>query len=232
MTTIADQQRDDHRPRLHHQGGGRQVDPDRLEQRVDPLGDRQAGEQPQHRPDDADHQRLRHHRGEDLPPRGAERAQHPELAHPLGDGDREGVEDHEGADEQGHAGEDEQGDGKEAEVVADLARLPVGVLLGGLDPDVRGHHLLDPRPQLGRGDALGRGDRDLVELADLVGDELRLAAGSAGRCWRRRRRRCRARSTRPGGSSWPAFGRRRGSCRRSRAPRRRPPPCRARPRAR
>ena len=122
-------------------------------------------------------QRLRHHRGEDLTPRGAKGAQHPELAHPLGDRDRERVEDHEGADDQGHPGEHEQGDGKEAEVIVNLARLPVGVLLGGLHADVRGHHLLDPRPQLGRGDALGRGDGDLVELAHLVGDELRLRQG-------------------------------------------------------
>ena len=38
----ADQQRDDDRAALHHQGGGRQVEPDRLEERLEQKGDRRS----------------------------------------------------------------------------------------------------------------------------------------------------------------------------------------------
>ena len=55
-----------------------------------------------------DDERLEDHRAEDLPPRRADRPQGGELARPLRDGDREGVEDDEGADEEGDAGEGEQ----------------------------------------------------------------------------------------------------------------------------
>ena len=91
-------------------------------------------------PTSADRQRLDHDRGEDLAPRGAERAQHAELGDPLGDRDREGVEDQEGADEDRDEGEDEQEDLQEAEVVADFFGAAVGVFLGRLDPDP-GRHL-------------------------------------------------------------------------------------------
>ena len=91
----------------------------------------------EHRPEQPDRQRLDDDRGEDLAPRGAERAQHPELADPLGDGDREGVEDQEGADEDGDEAEDEQEDLQEAEVVADFFGAAVGVFLRRLDPDRR-----------------------------------------------------------------------------------------------
>ena len=105
---------------------------------------------PRMAPIGADQQRLEDDRGEDLAARGAERAQQPELAHPLGDGDREGVEDQEGADEQRHAGEDQQRHLQEAEVVADLARLAVGVLLSGLDPGRIGQGSLDSDLAAGR----------------------------------------------------------------------------------
>ena len=59
-------------------------------------------------PTQPDHDRLDQDRAEDLAPRGAERAQHPELGDPLGDRDREGVEDQEGADEDGDEAEDQQ----------------------------------------------------------------------------------------------------------------------------
>ena len=59
---------------------------------------------------------------EDLAPRGAERAQHPELGDPLGDGDREGVEDQEGADEDGDEAEDEQEGLQEAEACRGFLR--------------------------------------------------------------------------------------------------------------
>ena len=99
---------------------------------------------PSSAPSSADRHRLDHHRGEDLPPRGAERAQHPEFADPLGDGDREGVEDQEGADEDGDEAEDEEEGLQEAEVVADFFRAAVGVFLRGLDPDPGRHPLGDP----------------------------------------------------------------------------------------
>ena len=57
-----------------------------------------------------------------------ERAQHRELAHPLGDGDRVRVEDDEQADEHRGAGEGEQDVGEEAGRALDVARLLVGVL--------------------------------------------------------------------------------------------------------
>ena len=75
----------------------------------------------------------RMHRGEDLPPRGAERAQQPELAAALGDGDREGVEDRERAHEERDEREHEQRGLQEAEVVGGVLRLGVGVLLAGPD---------------------------------------------------------------------------------------------------
>ena len=45
------------------------------------------------------------HGGQDLSARSPDRPQRGELARPLGDGDRQRVEDHERADEQGDAGE-------------------------------------------------------------------------------------------------------------------------------
>ena len=62
-------------------------------------------------------------RGQDLAPVGAERPQHRELAGPLGDGDREGVEDQERGDEQGDPGEDQQRRLQEADELADVVAL-------------------------------------------------------------------------------------------------------------
>ncbi len=53
-------------------------------------------------------ERLEHDRAQHLPPRGAERPQRGELAHPLRDRDRERVGDHEAADEQRDPAEAEQ----------------------------------------------------------------------------------------------------------------------------
>ena len=112
--------------------------------------------------------------GEDLAPRGAERAQHAELGHPLGDRDREGVEDQEGADEDRDEGEDEQEDLQEAEVFADFFGAAVGVFLSRSRPGrrrgiSRAIRCFSSR----RRDALVGGDRDLVEAPDLVGEPLR-----------------------------------------------------------
>ena len=78
----------------------RQVEAERLEERVQPDGEPEPAEQPDDRGEQADHERLEDHRAQHLPPRRAERAQRRELARPLRDRDRERVEDHEGADEE------------------------------------------------------------------------------------------------------------------------------------
>ena len=87
---------------------------------------------------EADRRRLEDDRGEDLAPRGAQGAQHRELAGPLGDRDREGVEDQEGGDEQRHPGEDQQRGLDEAGELADVVALGLDVLLAGLDVEVGG----------------------------------------------------------------------------------------------
>ena len=75
---------------------------------VRPTAIAEPQEEPDDRADDADGDRLEHDRPEHLTPRGAERAQGRELAHPLRDRDRERVGDHEAADEQRDAAEAEQ----------------------------------------------------------------------------------------------------------------------------
>ena len=87
---------------------------------------------------EADRRRLEHDAGEDLATRGAERAQHRELAGALGDRDREGVEDQERADEQGDPGEDQQRGLDEAGELADVVALGLDVLGAGLDLEVVG----------------------------------------------------------------------------------------------
>ena len=88
--------------------GVRQVDAERAEQRDHALGEPEAEHEPDHRGHQADHEALEHDRAHDLLARGAERPQRGELARALRDGDRQGVEDHERADEQRDAGEAEQ----------------------------------------------------------------------------------------------------------------------------
>ena len=88
--------------------------------------------------------------------------------------------------------EDQQEDLQEAEVVADFFRAAVGVFLGGLDPHAGGISRAIRRFSAVAETPLGRGDRDLVEAADLVGDPLRLGQRHLGDAARRRRRRCRA----------------------------------------
>ena len=86
------------------------------------------------RADDAEHQRLDEDGAQHLAARGAERAQQRELARPLGDGDRERVEDQEGADEQRDAGEASR-PSEEAELVPDVAGLLGGLLAAGAHLD-------------------------------------------------------------------------------------------------
>ena len=89
--------------------GRRQLDTESAEQPLDRLRQEHAEAEADERGEEADDERLEDHRAEDLPPRGADRPQRRELARALGDGDREGVEDDERADEERDAGEDERG---------------------------------------------------------------------------------------------------------------------------
>ncbi|MGD0996921.1 MAG: hypothetical protein ABR941_01190 [Thermoleophilia bacterium] len=137
-----------------------------MEQGVDALGDADAGGDAQERSDEAERTGLADHAGQHLAARGAQRAQHGELADALGDGDREGVEDDEGADDHGHPAEGQQ-DGSQnvADGVADgLGRVGHG-LRRGLDLGVGRQRLREARGErLGRDARLG-GDRDARILA-------------------------------------------------------------------
>ena len=103
---------------------------------------------------------------EDLPARRAQRAQQRELAGALGDGDREGVEDDEGAHQQRRSREREQRRREEAadRVVGGVGRLG-GV--GGAGPHgQRARQRLPHRGGQLRGRDAGRGgDRDARQLA-------------------------------------------------------------------
>ena len=88
--------------------GQREVE--RSEHRVDPGARAEARADADDRRADAERERLEHHRAEHLPARGADHAQHRELARALGDRDRERVEDRERAHEDRHAAEDQQHD--------------------------------------------------------------------------------------------------------------------------
>ena len=105
-----DQERDDDRARLRRRRPAvRQVEPDRVEERVQPLRERRArGRGPMTEASTPITSRLEQDRAEHLPARGAERPQRRELPRPLGDRDRERVRDHEGADEERDAAEGEQ----------------------------------------------------------------------------------------------------------------------------
>ena len=128
-------------------------------------------------------------------------------------------------------GEDEQERLQEAEVVADFGGGAIGVFLRRLDPHRFRHLRLDAALQHGRRDAVGGGDRDLVEATNLVGDPLGDGQGDLGDA-----------GAAEGGASElgeadeaevcaPGSGRRSESRRRARGRRRRRPPCRATPRS-
>ena len=98
----ADEQRDLDRARGEHEAARGHVERG-VEERPEGRRHAEPGEQAEHGGRDADGQRLDRDGGEDLPARRAQRAQQRELAGALGDRDREGVEDDEGADEQRRA---------------------------------------------------------------------------------------------------------------------------------
>ena len=139
---------------------------------VNNLASPKPGEQPDHRGQQPDHQALDHDRAHDLLARCPERPQRRELARALGDGDRQGVEDHERAHEQRDRAEAQQevADGVDDDV--GLAGVRRSLLLGVLDLQARGDQRLDGADELVRGRAVLGGDRDAVETAFLVQQRL------------------------------------------------------------
>jgi hypothetical protein len=91
----------------------------------------------------------------------------------LGDGDGDGVEDHERADEQRDAAEHEQERAHAAEARGDLLGALSGLLIGGLEPAVGGQQRGQPAGELGLRNALSSGHVDFVESSLLVEDGLR-----------------------------------------------------------
>ena len=87
-----------------HESPGREAGRDRAvvgEDRDDRVGERAPGEQAEHAGDDGHDQRLAGDQPPDLMRRGAERAQHGDLAPPLRDGERERAGDDEQRDRAG-----------------------------------------------------------------------------------------------------------------------------------
>ena len=106
----ADRHRHDRRARLEHRARLGQREVERSEDRVEAGGEAEARAEADDRRAEPEGERLDHHRAEHLAARGADHAQHRELARALGDGDRERVEDRERAHEDRHAAEHEQDD--------------------------------------------------------------------------------------------------------------------------
>ena len=146
---------------------------ERAEQRLEALREPEPEEEPDDGREEADHERLEQHRAEHLPPGGAERPQRRELARPLGDRDRERVEDHERADEQRDPGEGEQEVADERRELADLVLRLLRLLGARLHLRVGGEERLDVGDQLLGRDAVLAGDGDRVELALAVEERLR-----------------------------------------------------------
>ena len=110
-----------------------------------PLASPSPAKSPIDRGEQADHQALDHDRAHDLPARGAERPQRRELARALGDGDRQGVEDHERADEQRDRAEAEQEVADDVHDDVGVLGVRRGLLLGVLDLQARGDERLRRR---------------------------------------------------------------------------------------
>ena len=134
----ADDERDRDRARGELHAGTRDAHAGGVEQRAEQLGEPKPGEEPGGGRRGAEDERLADDGGHDLAARRAERAQQRELARPLRDGDREGVEDDERADEQRGAGEREEHRREEAaDRVVDLVGLLLGSGCAGLDVEIR-----------------------------------------------------------------------------------------------
>ncbi len=163
-----DGEADDDRARGEDGAARRQVDADRVEQRLQPLGEPEPHEHARHRGERPHDEGLEHDRPEHLPARRAERAQRRELTRALGDRDGQRVGDHEAADDQRDAAEGEQEVAEVRHPVACFLGPGLALRGGRLDMSGGGQQRPDALDQLARGDALARSHLDLVELSGLV----------------------------------------------------------------
>ena len=193
----ADQQADDDRAALEHEARGREVDAQRLEELVDPLCEAEPATMPTIEPITPI---VSASSSTELSTGGARRPARPEqrqLARALRDGDRERVEDQEGADQDGDEREGEEPGGEEGEAFADVVAELVGLLRGRADLRRRRQQGGDAALQLGLRDAVARGDEREVHPcragrtapgpSAIEQPGRRRRARSTGRWWRGRR---------------------------------------------
>ncbi len=173
----ADHERDDHGARFDHSPGGREIDPERIEERPDRRRETDPGQQSEPRCQQSDHDGLGDDGADDLTPVRTERPKHRELASALGHRDREGVEDEERGDEQRHPREDEKGGVEEADELADILLLRLDVFGPGLDLNRAGHRCFEVASEDLRRRAGAGGDIDRIKPALLACDPLGLWKG-------------------------------------------------------
>ena len=112
-------------------------DPHAAHHRMSPAASPQAEHKAGTVPTTAEDQRLDRTELRRHAARGAERAEHPELAHALEHGHREAVEDQEAADEQRDAGEEAEDDVERLELLADIWSRSPGVCTSAPAPTTR-----------------------------------------------------------------------------------------------
>ena len=159
----ADDEADDDRAGLEHQRVLAEVEAEPPEDRLDPDGEQHAEADAEGRPDESHHAGLEQHRARHLAPAGADRAQQGELAAALGDEDREGVDDEEGAHRQGDAREHEEEGRDERQRLVDASGGAGGGVVTGRGLGVRRQHRGDGVAQLLLAGAGCRGHPDLRE---------------------------------------------------------------------
>ena len=166
-------QRHSHRARGENRARVRQIDAEGDQQRVEPLRQREAEQEPDQRGEQADCERFQQHRPQHLAPRRAERAQRRKLARALSDGDRERVGDHEAADEQGDPAEGEQEVPEDVEEPVRVVGLLLCLRLAGANPRAGWKQRPDLAYELQRACSRPAGDLDRVEAVLLGEDGLR-----------------------------------------------------------
>ncbi len=163
----ADYQACQHRAQRDDNGTGGDVDTERREEHLQQTGNADAGRNAGERREQTDDRRLDENRAGHLSIAGTERTKQRHLLLPLGDDDRERVEDDERTDEQGDHGEDHQERVEEGHAI-----LHVTLCLGSdLGP---GQHLCAARQDLGDAvvdlllrHAVGGDDSNTVDLTRL-----------------------------------------------------------------
>ena len=170
----------------------REVEPERAQApRSRPFASPSPSEEAGDGGGEPDHERLQDDGAEHLPAGGPDRPQGRELPHPLGDGDRQGVEDHERPDEERDPAEREQEVADELREVLDVLGRVRRLLRRRSAPRCRAAGAARSRPRAAPGETPSRGGHlDPVELA-------RPSSNSAGPSRRRSRRTSRCRSSRP-----------------------------------